>query len=368
MIATVLFIVISVCLFVLERPKFTYLSAYLPFANVPHTNFVNKNIPMPDIFYGVNVDMSQLLPTSLHYVRNKKGEDLIDIAHNLGVNLFRITNSQSSINDGKDSIYTKAQWDTVLNKMQKNNIKGLILIEANSSNPDLYSPTIKPVYLTLVKDYIIESGVLDNSAVYAVDLKNEPVINDNNLAYIKEAANLIKTKYPKTKLTVGWWSIDSFKKDKNNKPLYIWDNYSAGRNFESIVDFYSIHLYGFDRKVLGLYPDPYTFTNIFISSVKVALSTDKPILVEEFGAGNGDKITDQDTLGSKEIQANTYAGVYQAVEDNKKTANLLGSVAYVFYPRDRNTDGWNLLDNNGDYLYPATYILQKYATVKNNAK
>lgn len=359
-----LLVIISAILFVIKQNKLAYLSAYVPFLEQSHKQIINKNQQVSNLFYGVSVDMSQLLPTSSHYVRNSQGEDLIDIAHNLGVNLFRITNSQASSNDGKDSIYTKTQWNKVLNKMQSKGIKAIILIES----PTVYSQNIQSNYSSFVTKYIVSSGALDNSDVYAVDLKNEPAINDRNISYIKQAASLIKSKYPNMKLTVGWWGIDTFKKDNNGKEIYLWNNYGAGKNFEDVVDFYSVHLYGFDNKVLGLYPDPYTFTNIFISSVRAGLNTKKPILIEEFGAGNGDKITDQNTLGSKEIQANTYAGVYQAVEDNWKAENLLGSVAYVFYPRDKNTDGWNILDNNGDYFYPAAYVLQKYAIGKIDIK
>lgn len=360
--ALVLMIVICAVIFILYRNKFVYLSAYIPFLERSHIKLVNKNSQVSNLFYGESVDMSQLLPTSLHYVKNSKGEDLIDIAHHLGINMFRITNSQRSFNDGKDSIYTKAQWNQVLNKMQQNGIKAIILIETASNKPDYYFPNIKPIYLNLVNQYILDSGVLDNSDVYALDLKNEPVINVGNVLYITKAASLIRSRYPKVKLTVGWWSVDSMKKDNIGKEIYVWDDYKAGKSLEDIVDFYSVHLYGFDSKMLGLYPDPYTFTNVYISSVRAGLKTNKPILIEEFGVGNGDKITDQSTLGSKEIQVNTYAGVYQEVKDNTNTENLLGSIAYEFYPRDINTNGWNILDNNGDYLYPAAYVLQKYAT------
>ncbi len=46
--------------------------------------------------YGENIDMSQILPASQHYVVNSKGQDLIDIAGDLGINLVRITNAKRS--------------------------------------------------------------------------------------------------------------------------------------------------------------------------------------------------------------------------------------------------------------------------------
>src|SRR5260370_30925351 len=83
-------------------------------------------------FYGETIDMSQILPTSQHYVVNSKGQDLIDIAADLGINIIRITNDQRSFNNNADSIYTAAQWNQVLNKMQSKGIKALILIEVAS--------------------------------------------------------------------------------------------------------------------------------------------------------------------------------------------------------------------------------------------
>src|SRR2546421_1553093 len=90
-------------------------------------------------FYGENIDMSQILPASQHYVVNSKGEDLIDIAADLGINLIRITNSDRSFNHNADSVYTRDQWSQVLNKMQSKGIKAIILIETRSNNVDYYN-------------------------------------------------------------------------------------------------------------------------------------------------------------------------------------------------------------------------------------
>jgi hypothetical protein len=109
-------------------------------------------------FYGENIDMSQILPSSQHYVVNSKGQDLIDIAANLGINLIRITNVRRSFNNNADSVYTGDQWNQVLSKMQSRGIKALILIETASNNRDYYTPDIRPVYLHLVQEYI-DSGV-----------------------------------------------------------------------------------------------------------------------------------------------------------------------------------------------------------------
>src|SRR5437764_10024557 len=144
-------------------------------------------------FYGENIDMSQILPSSQHYVVNSKGEDLIDIAANLGINLIRITNAQRSFNNNADSVYTGDQWNQVLSKMQSKGIKALILIETHSNNGDDYTPDIRPAYLHLVQKYI-ESGVFSNPDVYAVDIKNEPLLTDANVKMLQIAHYMIQAK------------------------------------------------------------------------------------------------------------------------------------------------------------------------------
>src|SRR5581483_2528826 len=106
----------------------------------------------------------------------------------------------------------------------------------------------------------------------------------------------------------------------------------------------------------NIFPNAYNLTKYLVDQVRQGTG-DKPILIEEFGAGNGMAITDQETLGSQGLQANVYANVYQAVLDNQQADNLLGTVAYELYPRDFSTNGWNIIANNGNTLYPAATIL-----------
>lgn len=302
-------------------------------------------------FYGVNVEMSQILPDTPQYIVNNKGEDLIDIAARLGINLFRITNSTNN------TIYTKAQWSIVLNKMRQNGIKALILIES----PTIHAKNIPSEYSQFVQDYAINSGVLSDPDVYAVDVYNEPAINDYNVSLMKSASEAIKKNYPQTKVTVGWWAIDTFQTDQNGREIYKWDNYAAGKELDSFIDFYSIHMYGFDQQTFGLYPDPYVYTQNFISQVKNDLQTTKPLLIEEFGAANGEAVSDQETLGSSQLQANTYVGVYQSLVD-MKDPQLTGIASFQFHARSNTPDAWAITKNHGNYLFPAAYVLQKYAT------
>ena len=70
--------------------------------------------------------------------------------------------------------------------MQSKGIKALILIETESNNGDYYTPEIQPVYLHLVQEYI-DSGVFSNPDVYAVDIKNDPLLTDANIKMLQTA-------------------------------------------------------------------------------------------------------------------------------------------------------------------------------------
>jgi len=336
---------------------YPYINIY-PLLNIfPFLSSTANRMP----FYGENIDMSQILPTSQYYVVNSKGQDLIDIAANLGINLIRITNVRRSFNNNADSVYTEDQWNQVLNKMQSKGMKAIILIE----NGDAYTPEIRPVYLHLVQEYI-DSGVFANPDVYAVDIKNEPLLTDANVSMLQTAHNMIKAKYPNLKQTIGWWATPESPKDPYNPNNFNWSDFSAGQKLANIVDFYSIHMYGgLDSDYLGIGLNPDLRTKVFVSQVENGLQTKKPILIEEFGEANGDAVSDQEKIGSPQLQANIYQGVYQALKD-MHSSQLIGSVAFDFYSRNQYPDAWAIVKNNGDYLFPAAYILQEYALGKFN--
>ncbi|HVZ67386.1 MAG TPA: cellulase family glycosylhydrolase [Patescibacteria group bacterium] len=332
------------------------LAIFSPIKNQIKTTVPKPEETTPKLFYGVSLDISQISPTSQRYVVNSKGEDLLDTAHQLGVNMIRITNAGTN-SARPDGVYTKKDWDTILAKANNYGIKVVILIEFPYLNNFDYSRR----YSDFAKHYVIDSGVLDNPAVYAVDVRNEPVINAISLASMKSVASMIKESYPKMLITIGGWRVIDPKPDDGGDG-YIWQEPKAGEEIYSIVDYYSMHLYGFDKKTFGVYPNPYNLTTYEVGKI-TKIANKKPILIEEFGAGNGDAITDQGTLGSESMQANSYAGVYESVMDNQISANLLGTIAYVFYPRDFHTNGWNIVKLDGS-LYPSANILKKYATGK----
>jgi hypothetical protein len=316
-------------------------------------------------FYGENIDMSQILPASKRYVVNSKGQDLIDIAADLGINLVRITNVNRSFNDNTDSLYTRDQWNQVLDKMRRKGMKAIILLEVASADGNYYTPKIGPIYLHLVQAYI-DSGVFSNPDVYAVDIKNEPLLTEANIKMLQKAHAMIKAKYPNLKVTIGFWATPkSSSGDLYTSNNYDWSDFSTGQKIASIVDFYSVHMYGLATNQSGRDLRPDLKTKAFVSKVEYGLRTRKPILIEEFGEANGDAVSDQDTIGNPQLQANVYQGVYQALEE-MQSRQIMGAVAFDFYRRGDYPDAWAIVKNNGNYLFPAAYILQDYATGKFN--
>lgn len=344
------------------------MGAFYPYINVNLVSnffsFLSSTANTSPPFYGENIDMSQILPSSQHYVVNSRGQDLIDIAANLGINLIRITNVQRSFTTNADSVYTGAQWNQVLDKMQGKGIKAIILIEVESNNPDYYAPDIRPAYLHLVQEYI-DSGVFPNSDVYAVDLKNEPLLTDANIKMLQIAHNMIKLKYPTLKQTIGWWATPQSSQDPYDPNNYNWSDFSGGRKIASLVDYYSIHMYGLAPDSFKVRWSPELKTVVFLSEVEHGLQTRKPILIEEFGEANGDAVSDQDTIGSPQLQASVYQGVYQALK-KLHSDQILGAMAFDFSSRNQYPDAWAIVKNHGNYLFPAAYVLQEYATGKNN--
>jgi hypothetical protein len=76
-------------------------------------------------------------------------------------------------------------------------------------------------------------------------------------------------------------------------------------------------------------------------------------------------VSDQDTIGTPQLQANIYQGMYQALKE-LHSSQLMGAVAFDFYSRNQYPDAWAIVKSHGDYLLPAAYILQEYALGKNN--
>ncbi|HSW96512.1 MAG TPA: hypothetical protein VLF89_01670 [Candidatus Saccharimonadales bacterium] len=323
---------------------------------VQHTLGSNTN----SMFYGSNIDISQLLPTSPYYVKNAKGEDFIDISHRLGINMLRISSVLQAFPDQTpDVIYTKEQWDTVLNKMNSYGMKAVIIAETHSTNKNIYSDEISDDFLTQVKSYIVDSHVGSNSAVYAIDLKNEPTLDAHNLSMIQQERDIIKQTYPTMLVTVGGWKVPTGT-DKQGKLVYRWNQPQDAQLLNTIVDFYSPHIYGFDQSEHHAFNNLVGMVKGYVNAMEL-IANNKSILFSEFGSANGDSVSDQQTVGSKELQANTYYAMYQTLNTYGQ-ANVIGAIGYVLYSRNQYPDSWAILKDKGDYVYPAAYVVQKLST------
>jgi hypothetical protein len=306
------------------------------------------------LYYGTNVDMSQLLPDSQHYIKNDKGEDLIDLGHRLGMNMFRIVSGRKSYS-GEYKPYTQQQWKSVLDKLQSYNMKAIILVESPPQQKDFYQGIFTESHIDLMQDLVIDSNIGNHPAVFAIDLKNEPILSDEHLILLKEQSELIKKAYPHLHITVGGWRIEETLPD--GKKRFIWNKPEHAPLLKDIVTLYSLHIYDFDKPVNGVYHDPKKLMAGYINDMKARVGS-TPMIVGEFGADNGDAITDQVTLGSKELQANIYHDIYTYLEESNST---LGAISYDFISRNGKPDGWAIAKDKGNYLYPAAYVLQLHA-------
>ena len=241
--------------------------------------------------------------------------------------------------------------------MQSKGIDAIILVEANGTNVAYHNPEINESYPAFIKKYIIDANVCNFPNVLAIDLRNEPVINENNLKRLRDASHLVKAACPNTYVTVGSWRTDSGEKYRNGETVYDWHDPQIAPQLYDIVDIYSVHIYSFDIPIGNDFPDPYTKTVNQLMEVR-KYAGGKPIIVTEFGSGNGATITDQGTIGNETLQKNVYEGVFKATKD-LRTKNILGAISYVFYTRhSEQSDGWNILKNKGDVLLPAAYTFK----------
>jgi hypothetical protein len=310
----------------------------------------------PTQYYGVTVDMSQILPDSDRYVVNSQGEDLIDIASKLGINTFRLTNIASINNNKATSSYSHKQWEQILNKMRKKGIYAVILIEGNAQDAKFHELKLSDYYTGFVEEYIVHNKACGFSNVLAVDIRNEPLIDEQNVIRLRQASNMVKKACPQAKITIGSWRTDSGKKNERGEIEYNWHDPKVVKQLNDMVDIHSVHIYGFDKENNGLYPDPYTLTSKYLKEIRKY--TSKPILIEEFGAGNGTVITDQKTIGNKELQKRAYAGVLRAVKDMQED-NVIGAIAYLWLSRSDQPDGWSIAEDNANTLFPAAYTFKE---------
>jgi hypothetical protein len=310
--------------------------------------FIHKPIgtPSSNIVYGVNVDMTAMIPGTAYTIKTVGGKDFFDLAVQLDINTIRITDIQWETT-GKE--YSQKLWRYVFDQARNHHIRIILLLEDGGDYSVLQQAH------TLLGTY----GLAHSPALWLVDLYNEPTLSDPRLmTTIREEATYVHHVAPTVPVTIGGWKSA----DHNYPNKFDWQNPVDISRFINLVDVVSPHLYEFEQAVTHGYT-PQQWTERFLSAVRKEASH-KPILLEEFGASNGLAPTNQPaTVGSLTWQASVYRGVLQAVSA-ECDQGVIGAVAWIVTPRpallnpgfanfEGDMTGWALMLNHGKSLLPA---------------
>jgi hypothetical protein len=295
------------------------------------------------VAYGVNVDMTAMIPSTPYTVTTASGGNFFDLAERLGINTLRITDVQWTLT-GKER--QQAAWRYVFDEAENHHMNIILLLVDGGTHSALEHAH------TLLGNY----GLAGASALWMVDLDNEPDLSDpQHMAELREEAAYVHQVAPAVPVTIGGW--------KSKVPGHWWFDWQDPADiprFINLVDVVSPHLYGFEQGVqLGFTPGQWT--RRYLNAVRQE-AKGKPILLEEFGAGNGlAPTTDPTPTGSPEWQASVYRGVLQEVSA-EHDQGVLGAVAWIVAPRpafpypndyERDMTGWAFVLNQGRRLLPA---------------
>lgn len=306
------------------------------------------------IAYGVNVDISAMIAGSGYTVRTVNGGNFFDLAAQLGINTLRITDVRWT-NSGQ--MRSRAIWKDVFQEAESHHINIILLLTDSTNRTALEEAHI------LLGNY----GLAHAPALWMIDLNNEPDVSDpQEMAELREEAAYAHKVAPRVPVTIGGW-----KSEIAGQPgKFDWQDPADIPTLIDLVDVVSPHLYGFDRDAeRGIYPAQ--STRNFLSAVREE-ARGKPILLEEFGAGNGLATTTEPTpTGSPAWQASVYRGVLQEVVAEHEQG-VIGAVAWIIAPRpvppdsssyQGNMAGWAFVLNHGQQLLPAA---QEFSAVEHS--
>jgi hypothetical protein len=310
-----------------------------------YTIFARQQLLAPaNMAYGVNVDMTAMIPNTPYTITTRQGGNFFDLATQLGINTLRITDVQWETS-GKE--YSRSTWQYVFDEAERHHLHVILLLEDGGEFSALQQAH------TLLGHY----GLAHAPALWLVDLYNEPDLSDPQLmTVLHEEAAYVREVAPRVPITIGGWK--SRIPDRPRK--FDWQDPVDIPKFITLVDIVSPHLYEFEYGVRqGL--SPRQWTERFLHAVHQEAQR-KPILLEEFGAVNGLAPTSElGTTGSPEWQASVYRSVLQetAAEYDQ---GVIGALAWIIAPRptmsyphnyDRNMVGWAFVLNHGRQLLPA---------------
>jgi|GEM_PF-2007120 hypothetical protein len=301
-------------------------------------------LPSTGIAYGVNVDMSALVPGTPYTIRTATGGDFFALAAQLGINTFRITDFRWE-STGEE--YPRAIWQQVFAKAEAYHMHIILLLMDGHGHM-----AIEQAHL-LLDQY----GLAHAPALWIVDLYNEPDVSDPmRIAALRAEAAYVRQVAPEIPITIGGWKS----RVAGHPGEFRWQDPADIPQFINLVDIVSPHLYQFAQgALLGFTPQQWT--RRYLGAVRKE-AEHKPILLEEFGASNGLAPTSESGLaGSPEWQASVYQGVLEEVTI-EHDQGVLGAVAWMIAPRPGWSDpaivegdmtGWAFVLDHGRRLLPA---------------
>lgn len=332
------------------------LLVLLPFGVWFKSTFIKTTYSSPwtqsSVAYGVNVDITALIPGTNYTVKTANGGNFFDLAAQLGINTLRITDVLwASTGQG----HSRADWNYVFDHATAHHMQVILLIV------DVPGSTPLAVANTLLGTY----GLAQSPALWMVDLANEPDLSDTReMAALHDEATYVHQVAPKIPVTIGGW-----KNEIAGRPgVFDWQDPADVSKLIDLVDVVSPHLYNFEQaSQKGI--QPAQWTRNFLAAVRQN-AQGKPVLLEEFGASNGLAPTSAPTpSGSLQWQTSVYQGVLQevAAEHNQ---GVIGSVAWIFTTRppwpapgvyEGDMTGWAFVLDNGQRLLPASQVFSQVA-------
>ncbi|MBA2286261.1 MAG: hypothetical protein H0W02_12315 [Ktedonobacteraceae bacterium] len=298
------------------------------------------------IAFGVNVDMTAMIPGTPYTIQTAQNHDFFDLAVHLHINTIRITDIHWETT-GEE--YAQSLWQQVFDQAAQHHIRIILLLEDGGDHSAIQQAH------TLLGSY----GLAHARSLWLVDLYNEPDISDpRRMTALREEASYVQQVAPGVPVTIGGWKSAI----QHQPDTFDWENPADIPRFIHLVNIVSPHLYTFeDAAKLGR--SPRRLTEQFLDAVRKE-SSHKPILLEEFGASNGLAPTNQPaSVGSLTWQASVYRGVLQAVSA-EYTQGVMGAIAWIIAPRpgvsnpgltnfEGDMTGWALILNHGKRLLPA---------------
>jgi endo-1,4-beta-mannosidase len=302
-----------------------------------------------NVAYGVNVDMTAMIPGTPYTVTTASGGNFFDLAAQLGINTLRITDS---LWESTGEEYSQATWRYVFDEAEHHHVHVILLLIDSEQHTAIQQAH------TLLGDY----GLAQSPALWLVDLYNEPNLSDPQLmAALRKEAAYVHQIAPAVPITIGGW-----KTSIPGTTDYSWQRPQDLSYIIDLVDIVAYHNYGYTQAYKhGI--SPQTFAHQSLAAVR-QYAKGKPIIIEEFGGTNGlAPVGNADSSnGTLQSQAAIYQGVLQEVAA-EGSQGVIGAIGWIFSPRPTDSSlggdmtGWSLVLNNGLRILPAANSFAAYS-------